>query len=252
MLDGGQEALLAFAALGAGIVNGAAGGGTLLSFPALLAVGYPALTANITSTIGIWPGYVGGVAGYRREISTQPERLRQLGLTALAGGILGGILLLTTPSSFFKVLAPYLLLFSCALFALQPLLSKHLAKRREAGHSHTWLLQGGVFVASIYGAYFGAGLGVVYLAVLAITLPDALGRINGLRSLLSLIVNTAAMVVFLVSSSHIAWLAAGIMAGCALVGGYIGAHIARRVPTVVLRLVVICLGLATSIDLLVH
>lgn len=251
MLHGSQETLLAFAALGAGIVNGAAGGGTLLSFPALLAVGYPALSANITSSVGIWTGYLGGAAGYRPEIAAQTDRLRQLGLTGLAGGVLGGVLLLTTPSSFFKVLAPYLLLFSCALFAAQPLLSRQLASRRAEGHGHMGLTQAGVFLASIYGSYFGAGLGVVYLAVLAITLPEPLGRINGLRSLLSLIVNSAAVLVFL-TSSHIAWVAAGIMAGGALVGGYLGAHIARRVPTVVLRVIVIGLGLATSVDLLVR
>src|SRR5579875_58539 len=251
-LTSGQDILLVFAALGAGIVNGVAGGGTLLSFPALLAVGYPALTANVTSTVGIWTGYLGGVAGYRQEIASQGRRLRELGITAVAGGILGGILLLTTPGDFFKVLAPYLLLFSCGLFAVQPALAARLARRREEGHSHVWLRQGGVFLASIYGAYFGAGLGVVYLAILAITLSDPLGRINGMRSVLSLLVNTAAVIVFLVSSSHIAWAAAGIMAGCAAVGGYIGAHIARRVPTMALRLIVIGLGLATSIDLLVR
>jgi uncharacterized membrane protein YfcA len=248
----GRETLLAFAALGAGIVNGAAGGGTLLSFPALLAVGYPALTANVTSSVGIWTGYLGGVAGYRREIGAQSYRLQRLGITALVGGILGGILLLTTPSDFFKVLAPYLLLFSSGLFAVQPILSKQLAKRREAGHSHAWILQSGVFMASMYGAYFGAGLGVVYLAILAITLPDPLAEINGLRSVLSLLVNTAAVIVFLISSSHIAWTAAAIMAGCALAGGYIGARIARRIHATALRIIVIVLGVATSIDLLVH
>lgn len=251
VLDAGREALLALAALGAGIANGAAGGGTLLSFPALLAVGYPALTANITSSVGIWTGYVGGVAGYRREVADQADRLRSLAGTVVAGGVAGSVLLLTTPSRDFRLAAPYLLLFSCLLFAAQPLLAGRLARRRRAGRDHRWLLHGGVLLASVYGAYFGAGLGIVYLAILATTLPDPLGRVNGLRAVLSLVVNTAAVLIF-VASAHVAWLAAGVMAGGALVGGYVGAHLARRVPTVVLRVVVIVLGLATAVDLLVH
>ena len=251
VLGSGQEAFLGLAAFASGIVNGAAGGGTLLSFPALLAAGFPALTANVTSSVGIWTGYLGGVAGFRREVLAQPDRLRSLAATVVAGGVAGGVLLLTTPSAAFRVAAPYLVLFACALFAVQPLLADRLARRRQAGHDHRWLLQSGVFLVSVYGAYFGAGAGIVYLAVLAITLTDSLGRLNGLRSVLSLIVGTASVVVF-VFSAHVAWLAAGIMAGGALVGGYLGAHVARRIPTVVFRVVVVCLGLATAAVLLVH
>lgn len=251
VLDGGQEAFLALAAFGAGIVNGAAGGGTLLSFPALLAVGFPALTANVTSSVGIWTGYLGGVAGFRREVVGQPDRLRALAATVVAGGVAGAVLLLTTPSGDFRLAAPYLVLFACVLFGLQPLLADRLSRRRQAGHDHRWLLQSGVFLVSVYGAYFGAGAGIVYLAVLAITLTDSLGRLNGLRSVLSLIVSTASVLVF-VFSAHVAWLAAGVMAGGALVGGYVGAHVARRIPTAVFRVVVVGLGLATAIELLVH
>lgn len=251
VLGGSREVLLALAALGAGVINGAAGGGTLLSFPALLALGYPALTANVTSSVGIWTGYIGGVAGYRREVVAQAGRLRSLAAAAIVGGVVGSILLFVLPSRDFRLVAPYLLLFSCGLFAAQPLLASALARHRQQGRSHWWLLQGSVLVASVYGAYFGAGLGIVYLAVLAITLPDPLGHVNGLRSVLSLVVNTVAVAIFL-GSGHVAWVAAGVMAGGALAGGYAGAHIARRVPTVVLRSVVIVLGLATAIDLLVH
>lgn len=251
VLDGAREAVLALAGLGAGIVNGAAGGGTLLSFPALLAVGYPALTANITSSVGIWTGYVGGVAGYRREVTAQAGQLRSLAAATIVGGVVGSILLFVLPGRDFRLVAPYLLLFSCVLFAVQPVLTSGLARHRQADGSHPWLLQSGVLLASVYGAYFGAGLGIVYLAVLAIALPDPLGHINGLRSILSLVVNTVAVAIFL-GSSHVAWVAAGVMAGGALVGGYIGAHIARRVPTAVLRAVVVVLGLATAISLLVQ
>jgi hypothetical protein len=244
-----HELLLAVAALGAGVVNGAAGGGTLISFPALLAVGYPALTANVTSTVGIWSGYLGGSAGFRKELANQRERLRALSPTIVAGAIVGGILLLTTPTHDFRAIAPYLLLVACTLFAVQPFLAKWLRRHDEGGRSHSALLHGGSFVAAIYGSYFGAGLGVVLLAVLGTTIPEPLGRVNGLRSVLALIINTVAVIIF-VAHAHIAWRAAGIMAGCALVGGYAGARLARRIPTVVLRATILTIGLATAVDLL--
>jgi uncharacterized protein len=248
-LTGGQELLLAVAALGAGVVNGAAGGGTLISFPALLAVGYPALTANVTSTVGIWTGYLGGAAGFRRELANQRQRLRSMAATVVAGAVVGGILLLTTPTHDFKLLAPFLLLIACALFAFQPVLGSWLRRHDEAGRSHKVLLHGGSFVAAIYGAYFGAGLGVVLLAVLGTTLAEPLKRINGLRSVLALIINTVAVIIF-VAHAHVAWRAAGLMTGSALVGGYLGARLARRIPTVALRVIIVTIGLFTALDLL--
>jgi len=249
-LTTGHELLLAVAALGAGVVNGAAGGGTLISFPALLAVGYPALTANVTSTVGIWSGYLGGSAGFRAEVSNQKGRLKALSATVVAGAIVGGVLLLTTPTKDFRILAPYLLLAACTLFAVQPLLAKWLRGQDEEGRSHNVLMHGGSFVAAVYGAYFGAGLGVVLLAVLGTTIPEPLVKVNGLRSVLALIINTVAVIIF-VAHAHIAWRAAAIMAGCALVGGYVGARLARRIPTMALRVIIVAIGLATAVDLLV-
>ena len=298
-LTGGQELLLVLAGLGAGVVNGAAGGGTLISFPALLAVGYPALTANVTSTVGIWPGYLGGVAGFRQEVAQQRDQLRPLTGTVVGGAVLGGLLLLTTPSGDFRSLAPYLLLFSCLLFGAQPWLASRLrvagtragaggegASREGAGgegaggegagaggasgagaqvegagaegasdgagrRSHLVFLHGGCFVAAVYGSYFGAGLGVVLLAVLGLATAEPLARVNGLRSVLSLIVNTVALVIF-VAHAHVAWGAAGLMDGSALVGGYVGARVARRIPTVVLRTIIVVVGLVTAVYLLAN
>jgi hypothetical protein len=249
LLTGGQEVLLALAAVGAGAVNGAAGGGTLVSFPALLAVGYPALTANVTSSVGIWTGYLGGTAGFRRELSDQGPRLRELGPTMVVGSVVGGVLLLTTPSRAFALLAPYLLLAACTLFVLQPVIAAHLARRGSAARPRRAVLHGGCFLSSVYGAYFGAGLGVMLLAVLALALPEPLVRISGLRSVISLVVNTVAVAIFVVGA-HVGWAAAGAMALGALVGGYVGAGVARRVPTGVLRAVVVTAGLATALDLL--
>jgi uncharacterized protein len=248
-LSGGQELLLSLAGLGAGFVNGAAGGGTLISFPALLAVGYPALTANVSSTVGIWSGYLGGSAGFRKEVRDQGARLRTLGPTAVVGGVLGGALLLTTPTHAFAVLVPYLLLAACLLFAAQPLLSRRLRERGAARDTHAVLVHAGAFVAAVYGAYFGAGLGVVLLAVLGTALAEPLVRVNGLRSVIALIVNTVAVLIF-VARAHVAWLAVALMVGCALVGGYAGARASRRVPTNLLRVLIIAIGLASAIDLL--
>ncbi|MDA8303114.1 MAG: sulfite exporter TauE/SafE family protein [Actinomycetota bacterium] len=248
-LSGGQELLLALAGLGAGFVNGAAGGGTLISFPALLAVGYPALTANVTSTVGIWSGYLGGSAGFGQEVSDQRGRLRVLAATVTAGAVAGGVLLLTTPSHDFAVIVPYLLLAACALFALQPLLARRLRQHGTAKRSRTVVLHAGTFVGAVYGAYFGAGLGVVLLAVLGSTIPEPLIRVNGLRSVVALMVNTIAVVIF-VARAHVAWAAAGLMVGCALLGGYAGARVARRVPTSLLRVAIIAIGLASALDLL--
>ena len=248
-LSGGQDLLLALAGLGAGFVNGAAGGGTLISFPALLAVGYPALTANVTSTVGIWSGYLGGSAGFREEVSSQRAQLRMLGATVVVGAVAGGVLLLTTPSHDFAVLAPYLLLAACGLFALQPFLASRLRRHGTVEHTHAALLHAGTFLAAVYGAYFGAGLGVVLLAVLCTALPQPLVRVNGLRSVIALVVNTIAVMIF-VARAHVAWQAAGLMVICALVGGYVGARVSRRIPTQVLRLAVIAIGLASALDLL--
>jgi uncharacterized membrane protein YfcA len=244
--------LLVAAGFGAGLINGIAGGGSLVSFPVLIATGSSALVANVTSTVGIWPGYLGGVAGYREELAGQRDRIRRLAPFAAAGGIVGAVLLLTTPASAFAAAAPFLILFACALFAIQPLLAGRL-KGRDAGRDDANLsapLRIGVFLAGTYGAYFGAGLGVVLLAVLGAALVDRLVRLNGLRGVLALLVNSIALVVFVVAAP-VDWPAAGVMAGASLVGGYAGARIARRVPGVVLRVFVIAFGILAAGRLLI-
>src|SRR5262245_60452818 len=174
--------LLAAAGFVAGLVNGVAGGGSLVSFPALLATGHGALVANVTSTVGIWPGYAGGVAGYRRVLGDQRDRVRRLAPTCALGGLAGAALLLLPPSQVFATIAPYLILAACALFAVQPRLSRALARRTARRDTptngapvtttgphrgSTFGLHTCVLLAAMYGAYFGAGLGVILLAVLA-------------------------------------------------------------------------------------
>jgi len=253
-LSGGDQLVVALAGLGAGFANGVAGGGSLISFPALIAVGHSALVANVTSTVGIWPGYVGGVAGFRDELASQRERVRALLPVSLVGGVAGALLLLATPADSFRTVAPYLILAACAMFGAQPLVARRLAarpRRRErpqTRHVPTPALVG-TLLAAVYGGYFGAGMGVILLAVLGLTLTDSLVRINGLRGSLSLLINSVAVVVFLVGGD-VAWAAAGLLAGTSLVGGYAGARLSRRLPVPVLRAVVLAFGLVASLRLL--
>jgi len=242
-----RDAFVALAGLGAGIVNGIAGGGTLVSFPVLLAVGVPALRANVTSTVGIFPGYLGGVAGFRREVADQKDRLRALAPVAVAGGVGGAVLLLVTPSNAFSEAAPYLILIACGLFASQPFLARRL--ERSTGRSRQVVAQVGVLAACTYGSYFGAGLGVLLLAVLGIAMPDRLARMSGLRSVISLGVNMIAAAVFVVAA-HVSWQYAGLLAVASLVGGYAGARLSLRVPAGPLRVVIILIGLAAAARLL--
>ena len=245
--EGWRAVFLLGAGLGAGLVNGLAGGGTLASFPVLLAIGVPALGANVTSTVGIWPGYLGGSGGFRHEISDQRAKLTELAPVAVAGAVAGAVLLIVTPGDAFSHAAPYLLLLSCALFCAQPLLARRLAA--SPGRRRWLVAQAGTLVACAYGSYFGAGLGVLLLAVLGIALPDSLVRTNGLRSVLSLGVNAVAAIAFMVGAD-VRWGYAGLLAISSLVGGYLGARLARRMPAAPFRVVVILVGLAAAARLL--
>lgn len=241
--------VIVLAGVGAGIFNGVAGGGSLISFPVLLALGYPALTANITNTIGIWPGYVASAAGYRAEIGDQSRRLVRLTPVGLAGGISGALLLLTTPSGTFDAVVPWLVLGAALLFALQPVLRRVLDRGSTHPRERPILLVAGVFAASVYGGYFGAAMGVMFLAVLGLALPVSLAHTSGLRAVLSMVVNGIAAVVFLIHGG-LAWEAVGLLALGSLVGGYAGARLALRLPAPALRLAVIAIGVATAAALL--
>lgn len=248
-LSAGRAVLAALAGLGAGVVNGVAGGGTMVSFPALLALGYPALTANMTSTVGIWPGYVGGATGFRAEIASQRERIVWLLPVTAVGAVAGATLLLTTSPHLFARLAPWLVLAATALFALQPVVRRLLGRISHDHPTRRVLAQGGAFVTSLYGGYFGAGMGVVMLALFGIALPDTITRTSGLRAALSLFVNALAALIF-IARGELAWEAVGLLAAGSFVGGWIGATTARRIPAALLRVVIIAVGAATAAKLL--
>jgi uncharacterized protein len=242
--------LLVLGGVGAGIFNGVAGGGSLISFPLLLALGYPALTANITNTVGIWPGYLASAAGFRREIGDQRSRLLRLSPVCVAGGIAGAALLLTTSEATFANVVPWLVLGAAALFAVQPVLRRVLDRGSAHPRTRPVLLVVGVFAASVYGGYFGAAMGVMFLAILGLALPLSLAHTSGLRAVLSMIVNGIAAVVFLIHGG-LAWEAAGWLALGSLVGGFAGARLALALPAPALRVVVVVVGVGTAVKLLV-
>jgi uncharacterized membrane protein YfcA len=232
----------------AGTVNAVAGGGSLVSFPALLAVGYSPVAANVTNQVGLVPGYVGGSVGYRAELAGQRARARALGATAVLGAAAGTALLLLAPAHSFRVIVPYLVLASCALLALQPALTRAAGRHRT---EHPGVpLHAGVFAASVYGGYFGGALGIVLLAILGALLADSLQRLNALKGLLSLAGGLVAALGYAVFGP-VHWGAAALIAAGALVGGHTGAGLARRLRPDVLRWAIVIYGTVAAIILLV-
>lgn len=242
--------LLGSAGLVAGSLNAVAGGGSLISFPALLAVGYASVPANVTNTVALWPGYTGGVLGYRKEIRDQRVRLTALAVTSAIGAVLGAILLLTVPAGVFRALVPFLILASSLLLALQPAVARVVRALPGPDREHRGApLHAVVGLSSVYGAFFGAGLGVMLLGALGVFLSDDLQRVNGLKNALSLLINTVALLAFALFGP-VVWNAVAVMAVASLVGGYAGARIARRLDETVLRIAVVTFGVAVGIRLL--
>ncbi|MEA2219157.1 MAG: uncharacterized protein QOJ35_1783 [Solirubrobacteraceae bacterium] len=241
------EALgLAAAGWAAGAINAVAGGGSLISFPALLAVGYAPVAANVTNSVALWPGYVGGALGFRGQLEGQRPALRALGVTSVAGALAGTALLLSTPSSWFAALAPWLLLVAAALVGLQPALAGRVrALPGGSGEHRAPLLHVATLLAATYGAYFGAGVSVVVLGVLGLFLADGLLRLSALRSVLVLAINTIALAGFAVFGP-VAWDAAAVMALASLAGGWAGASVAQRVDPAALRASVVVVAVAAA------
>jgi len=246
-MDAGSAALLAGAGFGAGVVNAVAGGGSLISFPALLAAGYPGITANVTNAIAVLPGYVGGSLAYRRELAGQRARIRALAMTSAAGAAAGAALLLVSPASVFEAIVPWLILAGCALLAVQPRAAAAVRKRRARP---PLVLHGVLFVATVYGGYFGGGLGIMLLAILGVFVDDGLQRLNALKGVLSLLVAVVTAAGFALFGP-VAWDAAAIVGVTCLAGGAAGVGAARRLPAPILRGLVIAYGVIVAIVLLV-
>jgi len=241
--------LISLAALAAGAVNALAGGGTLITFPMLTFLGIPAVSANVTNTVALSPGYFGGTMAQLNDLRGQGKRLMLIIPAGIVGGIIGGYLLLQTGEKLFKELVPYLILLASLLLAIQDPARAWLTKRMATGQDAnnlekwTWLPLG---LASVYGGYFGAGLGVMLLAALGLTLNDTLTRLNALKQATSLSVNVAAAI-FFIFSGKVVWSAALVMAVGALIGGALGGRLAGRIKPSTLRWTVVTIGVIISI-----
>lgn len=236
--------------MAAGAINTIVGSGSLITFPTLLAIGYKPVVANVSNTVGLVPGVMSGVFGYRRELSGQGPRIRTLGIASLAGGLTGAVLLLALPGNVFKRIVPVLILIACVLVAAQPRLSRRLAERPIRRRHGGPVLWGSVFLTGVYGGYFGAAQGVILIALLAIFIDDDLQRLNGAKNVLALLVNGIAAVLFIIVA-HVAWGAAGLLAISSIIGGQLGATVGRRLPAKFLRGFIVIVGTAVAIRLMV-
>jgi len=246
----GPDALaVAAAGLAAGAINTIVGSGSLITFPTLLAVGYPPVLANVSNTIGLVPGSISGAIGYRRELAGQRRRIFVLLPAAIAGGIVGATLLLLAPGAFSDVV-PVLILIAVALVLIQPWVARRRANAGRVVEHPGPLLQVGVFLTSVYGGYFGAAQGVIFLALLALTLDDDLQRLNGVKNVIAAVVNGVAAVYF-IARHDVAWVAVLILVITSTIGGQLGALWGRRIPANVLRIAIAVVGTAVAIKLLV-
>ena len=237
----GELATLAIVGVVGGAGNAAAGGGSLLTFPILIGFGVPPLTANVTNTLGHAPGYVSIVAGLREELLGQRRRIVLLTPLAVVGGVLGAALLSFSSEAAFGVVAPYLVLFACILLALQPLL-RNTISQRVGGTAPLPVLIGGALTGCVYAAYFGAGAGFIVLATLAITIAAELRSLNALSRLCVCIANIVALPV-LVLLAPVSFPAAAALWPSTLIGGYVGARLARRLPEALFRIIILALGI---------
>ncbi len=236
--------------LGGGI-NAIAGGGSLVVFPALLATGMSPLQANVTNSVAQWPGYLGGVLGFRRELTGQAHRVRQVVVAAVIGSAIGCALLLMLPSSAFDAVVPALVLLAAVMLYFQPRLKRYATARQQSKSGPEWELPVAVGLGAVYGGYFGGALGVILLGALALVSPDTLQRNNALKTAISLVVSTVTVVAFALFGP-VDWLAFAITAPSALVGGVLGARTARRIRDDILRWVVILLSVGVAIWLIVE
>ncbi|HET6627585.1 MAG TPA: sulfite exporter TauE/SafE family protein [Nocardioidaceae bacterium] len=239
------------AGIAAGTINTVVGSGTLITFPTLLAVGVPPVTANVSNTVGLVPGSLSGAVGYRRELAGQRGRLLHLGSASLAGGVTGAVLLLALPASAFGAIVPALIGIGCVLVIFQPSIGRRVAARHEArggapehGSAWVWVV---VFLTGVYGGYFGAAQGVLLMAVMGIGIQETLQRLNGTKNVLALLVNGIAAVIFIIVAD-VDWAAAGLIALGAVLGGQIGASVGRRLPPLVLRIFIVVVGVAALLQ----
>lgn len=265
-LDAADLVLAGVASLGAGAVNALAGGGTLLSFPALVAIGVPSLSANVTNTVSLCPGYFSGTFAQRDDLAPQMPKVARLSVAGLAGGLIGSVLLQITPEKDFRSAVPWLILLSCALLISQDRVRGWVKARTETAspkpdpessgvgaevevedqHPGPLMLLA-VFAAAIYGGFFGAGLGIMLLAILGLFSDDRLVRLNAVKQALSFVINVCAAV-FFAATGHVRWELVPVMAVAALIGGSVGGRLSQVVNPTILRRGVVLFGVAVAVQ----
>jgi uncharacterized membrane protein YfcA len=249
-VSAGEIIAIAFAGMAAGTINTVVGSGTLITFPVLLAFGYAPVTANVSNTIGLVPGSVSGAIGYRRELAGQRGRALRFGTASVLGGVTGAVLLLVLPASTFKDIVPGFIVLALVLTVAQPRLNLRLAGHVAGGSRRIRvLLPGAIYVTGVYGGYFGAGQGILLLAILGVALPQSLHDSNALKNVLAGLVNGVAGVYFMFAA-HVEWGPAAIIAGSSILGAQLGARYGRRLPPDALRALIVLVGLAAIVRLL--
>jgi len=249
--------------IAAGAVNAVVGSGSLITFPTLLAFGFPPIVANVSNNVGLVPGNISGAVGYRRELSGQRGRLIRLGAFAVAGSVGGAAALLTLPAGSFQLIVPALILSACVLVLVQPWLSARVIARRnrlakEAGAAQARAAQrertspalaAGVFSSAVYGGYFGAAQGVLVIGLLGTFLEESLQRVNGAKNVLVAMVNGSAAIVYIIFA-HVAWLVVLLIAVGSTIGGLLGARFGRKLPPLALRIFVVAIGVISAVKLI--
>ncbi|PWV44659.1 sulfite exporter TauE/SafE family protein [Nocardiopsis sp. L17-MgMaSL7] len=244
------EALaILLAGVAAGGINAVAGSGTLFTFPVLLALGYPPITATVSNSIGLAPGTLSGTIAYRRELAGQKSRLIRFGTMSFFGAITGALLLIYLPSGVFESVVPFMIGGACVLIILQPRITKWVRARRPASKNGGVLMPLGAYGAGTYGGYFAAAQGIILVSLLGATLDDDLQRLNALKNALATIANSTAAVFYIVLASP-AWPVVGLIAAGTIIGGYFGANYGRRLSPTALRMVLVVVGLTAALQLI--
>ena len=242
------------AGLAAGTINTVVGSGTLITFPTLLAFGVPPVTANVSNTIGLVPGSLSGVVGYRRELRGQRARVLRLASASVLGAAVGAVLLLVLPSSAFEAIVPVLILLGCVLVLFGPRISAWVARRHEhlggLPEYGAWWVWPLVLLTGVYGGYFGAAQGVLLMAVMGIGIEETLQRLNGVKNVLAAIANTVSGLIFAVVAD-VDWKVVGLIAVSSAVGAQIGATYGRRLPSAGLRALIVVVGAVALVMFLV-
>jgi uncharacterized membrane protein YfcA len=249
-----EAAAILLAGLAAGTINTVVGSGTLITFPTLLLFGVPPVTANVSNTVGLVPGSISGVIGYRRELAGQRSRVVKLSLGALIGGLAGGLLLLVLPAAAFAAIVPALILLGLVLVVFQPRIAAWVVKRHDARgglpHHGAWWVWPGVLLTGVYGGYFGAAQGVLLMALLGIGMDETLQRLNAVKNVLATVVNGVAGLLF-IAVADVDWRIVALIGVGSVIGGQLGATVGRRLPSMVLRVFIVVVGVVALATFLV-